>query len=70
MTTLNYQKTKIYQNIKEDEEDKKYVPGQEDDDDYEKVKVVYFDLALRKIVSKAMITENGETTVTETNHKI
>lgn len=54
---------------KEDEEDKKYVSGQEDDDDYEKVKVVYFDLALRKIVSKAMITENGETTVTETNHK-
>ena len=54
---------------KEDEESKKYVPGQEDDDDYEKVKVVYFDLALRKIVSKAIITENGESKITETNHK-
>ena len=54
---------------KEDEENKKYVPGQEDDDDYEKVKVVYFDLALRKIVSKAIVTENGESKITETNHK-
>ena len=54
---------------KENEEDKKYVPGQEDDDDYEKVKIVYFDLALRKIVSKAIVTENGESVVTETNHK-
>lgn len=54
---------------KENEEDKKYVPGQEDDDDYEKIKIVYFDLALRKIVSKAIVTENGESVVTETNHK-
>ena len=54
---------------KENEEDKKYIPGQEDDDDYEKIKVVYFDLALRKIVSKAIVTENGESVVTETNHK-
>lgn len=54
---------------KEDEENKSYVPGQEDDDDYEKVKIVYFDLALRKIVSKAIVIENGNSTVTETNHK-
>ncbi len=38
---------------KEDEEDKPYVPGQEDDDDYEKVVVKpNFDLALRKFITK------------------
>ena len=38
-------------NYKDDEIDKDYVPGQEDDDDFEKVKVVYFDLALRKFIT-------------------
>ncbi len=38
---------------KEDEENKPYVPGQEDDDDYEKVVVKPdFDLALRKFITQ------------------
>lgn len=40
----------------------------EDDQDIDKVKVKYFDLALRKWVTKAIVTENGKTTVTETQH--
>lgn len=55
---------------KEDESSRLlYVPGQEDDDDFEKINVVYFDLALRKIVSKAIVIENGSQVVTESNHK-
>ena len=38
-------------NYKDDESDQDYVPGQEDDDDFEKVRVVYFDLALRKFIT-------------------
>ena len=41
----------------------------EDDIDIEKVKVSYFDLALRKIISKVTITLDGKTTVEETGHK-
>ncbi len=41
----------------------------EDDQDIEKIKVQYFDLALRKWVTKAIVTENGKETVTETGHK-
>ena len=44
-------------NYKDDEIDKDYVPGQEDDDDFEKVKVVYFDLALRKFITAVDNTE-------------
>ena len=40
----------------------------EDDQDIEKVKVRYFDLALRKWVTKAIVYENGNKTVTETGH--
>ena len=40
----------------------------EDDQDIEKVRVRYFDLALRKWVTKAIVYEKGEKTVTETNH--
>ena len=36
---------------KNDEIDKEYVPGQEDDDDFEKVVVQEFDLALRKFIT-------------------
>ena len=36
---------------KDDEIDKEYVPGQEDDDDFEKVVVQEFDLALRKFIT-------------------
>ncbi len=40
----------------------------EDDIDIEKVKVKYFDLALKKWVSKAILIEDGKTTVTDTGH--
>ena len=36
---------------KDDEINNEYVPGQEDDDDFEKVRIVYFDLALRKFIT-------------------
>ena len=41
----------------------------EDDEDVEHIKVLYFDLALRKWVTQAIVTENGKTTVVETGHK-
>ncbi|MBP3256219.1 MAG: DUF11 domain-containing protein [Clostridia bacterium] len=41
----------------------------EDDQDIEKIKVKYFDLALRKWVTQAIVIENGEETVIETGHK-
>ena len=40
----------------------------EDDIDIEKVKVTYFDLALKKIISKVTMTLDGKTTVEETGH--
>ena len=40
----------------------------EDDEDIEKVRVLYFDLALRKWVTKAIVTQNGEEKVFETGH--
>lgn len=43
------------------------IPG-EDDIDIEKVKVKYFDLALKKWVSQAIVIENGKQTITETGH--
>ncbi len=42
-------------------------PG-EDDIDIDKVKVKYFDLALKKWVTQAIVIENGKQTVTETGH--
>ncbi len=41
----------------------------EDDQDIEKVKVLYFDLALRKWVTHAIVIEDGKTKVMETGHK-
>ena len=41
----------------------------EDDEDVEHVKVKYFDLALRKWVTEAIVTENGKTVVHQTGHK-
>ena len=41
----------------------------EDDIDTEKVKVQYFDLSLRKWVTQAIVTRNGEQTITETGNK-
>ena len=46
----------------------KWIEG-EDDQDIEKVKVKYFDLALRKWVTEAIIIENGKQTVNQTGHK-
>ena len=41
----------------------------EDDQDLEKVKVQYFDLSLRKWVTQAIVTENGEEKIIESGHK-
>ena len=41
----------------------------EDDQDIEKVKVKYFDLALEKIITEYSIKLNGKTTTTKTGHK-
>ena len=46
----------------------KWIEG-EDDQDIEKVKVQYFDLALRKWVTQAIVIEGGNKTVTNTGHK-
>ena len=40
----------------------------EDDIDYEDVKVKYFDLSLLKWVTRAVVVENGETTIIESGH--
>ena len=40
----------------------------EDDEDVEHVRVLYFDLALRKWVTQAIVTDNGVTKVIETGH--
>ena len=53
---------------KEDETGE-YIPGQQDDDDFEKVIVKEFDLALRKWVTEAIVIENGKQTVTQTGHQ-
>ena len=55
-----------------DIEDRDSTPNEwiedEDDQDIENLKLLYFDLALRKWVTKAIVTENGKTVVTETGH--
>ena len=40
----------------------------EDDQDREYIKLTYFDLALRKWVTEAIVIENGQETVTQTGH--
>ena len=40
----------------------------EDDIDIDKVRVKYFDLALKKWVTQAIVIQDGKTTVTETGH--
>ena len=54
--------------IDKDSTPDKWIDG-EDDQDIEKVKVKYFDLALRKWVTQAIVIDNGKETVTETGHK-
>lgn len=51
-----------------DDETGSYIPGQQDDDDFEKVIVKTFDLALRKWVTEAIVIENGQQTITQTGH--
>ena len=46
----------------------KWIDG-EDDQDREYIKLNYFDLALRKWVTQAIVIEDGKETVTETGHK-
>ena len=41
---------------------------EEDDQDIEKIKVKYFDLALKKWVTESIVTFNGKTTVNKTGH--
>ena len=38
-------------NYKDDESEQDYVPGQQDDDDFEKVEIAEFDLSLRKFIT-------------------
>ena len=45
------------ENYKDDEIDKDYVPGQEDDDDFEKLILKEFDLSLRKFITAVNDTE-------------
>ena len=45
----------------------KWIDG-EDDQDTEKIKLKYFDLALQKWVSKAIVIEDGKEKVTKTGH--
>ena len=40
----------------------------EDDQDKEYIKLTYFDLALRKWVTQAIVIENGKETITQTGH--
>ena len=51
-----------------DDEKGDYIPGQQDDDDFEKVIVKVFDLALRKWVTQAIVIENGQQSITNTGH--
>ncbi len=53
-------------------EDKDSIPDEwnegEDDQDKEYIKLTYFDLALRKWVTEAIVIEDGKETVTQTGH--
>ena len=52
-----------------DDETGEYIPGQQDDDDFEKVIVKTFDLALRKWVTQAIVIDSNGQTVTQTGHQ-
>lgn len=53
---------------KDEEISETYVPGNEDDDDFEKVYIKQFDLSLLKFVSKVIVIEDGKETITETGY--
>ena len=65
---VNLPEDKDLPNYKENEKGS-YVPGQQDDDDFEKVMVKIFDLALRKWVTQAIVIEDGQQTITNTGHQ-
>ena len=70
---INYaQITKETDDSGKDVKDRDSTPGKwvdgEDDQDTEIIKLKYFDLALQKWVSKAIIIEDGKEKVTETRH--
>jgi|GEM_PF-615571 len=50
------------------DENGNYIKGQQDDDDFEKLIIKKFDLALRKWVTQAIVIENGNKVVTNTGH--
>ena len=52
-----------------DDETGSYIPGQEDDDDFEKVVIKIFDLSLRKWVTQAIVIDKNGQTITETGHQ-
>ena len=54
-----------------DSDEDNMTPGEpnEDDEDIEKIYVKYFDLALRKWVTQAIVTEDGKTITKDTGHK-
>ena len=52
-----------------DDETGSYIPGQEDDDDFEKVVIKIFDLSLRKWVTQAIVIDKDGQTITETGHQ-
>ena len=70
---INYaQITKETDDSGKDVKDRDSTPGKwvdgEDDQDTEIIKLKYFDLALQKWVSKAIVIEDGEEKVTKTGH--
>ena len=70
---INYaQITKETDDSGKDVKDRDSTPGKwvdgEDDQDTEIIKLKYFDLALQKWVSKAIVIEDGKEKVTETRH--
>ena len=72
IVTNSAQITKETDNTGKDVTDRDSTPNEwldEDDEDVEHLRVLYFDLALRKWVTQAIVTENGKTVVYETGHK-
>ena len=71
---VNVPDDKDLPSYKDDEINKDYVPGQEDDDDFEKVVVKEFDLALRKFITKVdkqdVTTRIPEVKYDKANNKI
>ncbi len=52
-----------------DNEKGSYISGQQDDDDFEKLVIKTFDLALRKWVTQAIVIEDGKQNVKNTGHQ-